>query len=209
MYAKASDFVIPTTTNLIRRVSLCLVTSAPLFHTMHYRKVVTTMIYNRNAAVHYALQYALYPNQHYVYFPHDDCTNFISQCLRAGGANNDYNPTHPWWYANGQTSICWAVAHSLFWYIRTCSQKNRFGIKADTYYLDNNDGFAQKIKGKIVLGDLIQYRNAQGRIQHSTMITGFDQHGEPLVSQHTLNGRNVTWRKQFSQILFHHITSIN
>ncbi len=166
------------------------------------------MNYDRNAAVRYALQYALSPNRAYVYYEDNDCSNFISQCLRAGGAKNDYNRTHPWWY-DGRPSVCWAVAHSLFWYIRTCSARNSFGIRAKTYYLDDNNGYASSIKGKVEPGDLIQYRNDQGRIQHSAIITGFDSNGEPLVCQHTYNGKNVTWRKYFPEAIFHHITGIN
>lgn len=168
------------------------------------------MVYDRNAAVSYALRYALSPNPDYVYFDGDDCTNFISQCLRAGGAKNDFNKTHPWWYMGGKASVCWTVAQSLYWYIRVCTQERRFGIKADTYYLDNQDHYAQQIKGKIELGDIIQYRNSEERIQHSTIVTGFDFiTNEPLVSQHTFGGRNLTWRKPFKQVIFHHITSIN
>lgn len=167
------------------------------------------MNYDRQNAVKYALTYALNPNPNYIYFNENDCTNFISQCLRAGGCLNDYYESHPWWYENNQASICWAVAHSLYWYILECSQKNRFGIKAQTYYLDNNNEYHEKIEGKVQLGDLIQYKNYQDRIQHSTMITGFTNNNEPLVSQHTFEGRNVTWRKNFKQAIFHHIVSIN
>ena len=167
------------------------------------------MTYNRETAVQYALAYALTPNPSYVYFEGNDCSNFISQCLRAGGAGNDYNKTHPWWYNNGQTSLCWAVASSLFWYIRTRSAGNRFGIKAQTFYLNDYDSYGREIQGKVVLGDLIQYINVMGRIQHSAIITAFNEKGEPLISQHTTNGKNLSWRKHFPQTIFHHITSIN
>ena len=99
---------------------------------------MVAIFYDRNSAVSYALQYALDPNSSYIYYQGDDCTNFISQCLRAGGAKNDFNRTHPWWYNNGQTSICWAVAHSLYWYIRVNTAENRFGIKANTYTINNS-----------------------------------------------------------------------
>lgn len=167
------------------------------------------MTYDRDAAVRYALTYALNPNPNYVYFEGNDCSNFISQCLRAGGARNDYNVSHPWWYNGGQASICWSVAASLYWYIITRSANNLFGIKAQTFVLNDYDRYSREIKGKVVLGDLIQYRNDKGRIQHSTIITAFDKKGEPLVCQHTKNAKNLTWRKHFPQIIFHHITSIN
>ena len=43
--------------------------------------------YDANAAVAYANQYAEKPNNwDYRYFPDVDCTNFVSQCAKAGGA---------------------------------------------------------------------------------------------------------------------------
>ncbi len=167
------------------------------------------MYYDNDAAAAYALKYALTPNPAYVHYEGNDCTNFVSQSLRAGGCQNDYNYSHPWWYANRESSICWAVAHSLYWYIRTNTIEDRFGIKADTYIITDNDEYAQKIKGKIVVGDVIQYKNFQDRIQHSAVITSFDAMGEPLVSQHTYNARNTTWRRHFKEVIFHHITRIN
>ncbi len=168
------------------------------------------MNYDRNSAVGYALKYALDPNPAYVYYQGNDCTNFVSQCLRAGGCEMDYNRDHPWWYNNGKSSICWAVAHSLYWYIRENSQNKSFGIKADTYIIDHIDQYAEKIEGKIALGDIIQYRNFKDKIQHSCIITGFDPiNNEPLVSHHTYEAKNVTWRKVFKEYIFHHITGIN
>jgi hypothetical protein len=167
------------------------------------------MDYDNAAAAAYALKYALAPNPAYVYFDGNDCTNFVSQALRAGGCENDYNDSHPWWYANREASVCWAVAHSLYWYIRTNTAENRFGIKADTYAIADNDQYPQKIAGRIVVGDIIQYRNFQDRIQHSAVITAFDAAGEPLVSQHTYDAKNVSWRRNFKEVIFHHITRIN
>ncbi|MFZ7121051.1 MAG: amidase domain-containing protein [Eubacteriaceae bacterium] len=168
------------------------------------------MKYDRNLAVKYALEYAIIPNNAYVYFQGNDCTNFISQCLKAGGALNDYNTTHPWWYYNGKASICWAVAHSLYWYIRTCSENQSLGIRANTYYLDNNSMYQQEIRGKVEIGDIIQYKNFENKIQHSTIITSFDSYSdEPLISQHTFEGKNISWRKNFKQTIFHHVLGVN
>ena len=167
------------------------------------------MTYDRNAAVQYALAWAQRPNPAYVYFAENDCSNFISQCLRAGGARDDYNPTHPWWYRAGQTSICWSSAGSLYWYIRTRSEGNLFGVKAQTFVVNDYNAYASQIAGRVELGDLIQYRNASGAIKHSTIITGFDANNEPMVCQHTVNAQNISWRKSFPQAIFHHITGIN
>lgn len=46
--------------------------------------------YNRNKAKAYALKYALKPNPNYPFYSGDgDCTNFTSQCLKAGGIIED------------------------------------------------------------------------------------------------------------------------
>lgn len=169
-------------------------------------------IYNRKGAVEYAIRYGKHPNPDYIYYQGDDCTNFISQCLQAGGAKNHYHPTHPWWYQNGKTSICWAVAASLYWYIRTMTKENRFGIKAKTVSIKGDGLYNSSIANLLEIGDVIQYRNNQNRIQHSTIITGFSNSvgiKEALVSQHTFEAVNIPWRKNFKETIFHHITSIN
>lgn len=168
--------------------------------------------YNNSDAVEYAKKYATSPNNSYIKFE-DDCTNFISQCLQAGGAENYFHPTHPWWYKNGKASICWTVASSLYWHIRVCTENNLLGIKADTYYLNNSNKFNNSIALNLQLGDIIQYRNSKGVIAHSAIITYFDQtkdYKEPLISQHSTNAVNISWRKEiFIQTIFHHITSVN
>jgi hypothetical protein len=162
--------------------------------------------YNREAAVSYAIKYALVSNREYKYYNAigeggGDCTNFISQCLKAGGAPMDHNNLRPWWYdmKEGKASICWAVAHSLYWYLKTSRNNN-------------------KIKGREVddireleMGDLIFYENYNNVIFHSTIITSFvDVYGnrEPLISQHTSNQLNVTYKKSYDYKKAHFIKII-
>lgn len=167
------------------------------------------MDYKYREAVSYALKYAINPNDKYVYFENDDCTNFVSQCLRAGGAKNHFHPTHPWWYVNNKASICWSVAESLYWYILVSSKEGKLGIKAVTTYLNGDNNFNNSIP--IQLGDIIQYRNNKGKVYHSAIVTNFvstAKFKEPQISQHTYNKVNTTWRKNANQTIFHHITSI-
>mgnify|MGYP001690599932 FL=1 len=50
------------------------------------RSPILPSYYNRNAAVNYARRWALNPNPRYPYYTQNgDCTNFVSQALRAGG----------------------------------------------------------------------------------------------------------------------------
>lgn len=169
-------------------------------------------LYIRQSALNYALTYAAIPNPNYKYFKGNDCTNFVSQCLRAGGAKNYFHRTHPWWYLQGKSSISWSVAGSLYWYIRVCTQENISGIRAQTFFKSTNQPLSNEILSVIEIGDLIQYRNTEGQVQHSAIITGFEntnQGAQPLISQHTSNQKNIPWRKTFPIAVFHHITNIN
>jgi len=164
--------------------------------------------YNRDLAVTYATSYALTPNPEYRYFPSinnnsGDCSNFISQCLNAGGLPMNYNSKSMWWYNHGTLntkddtwSVSWAVANSLYWYLKTNTDK---AIEiTDLNYLE--------------LGDIIFYENYNNVIFHSAIITSFitiNGLKEPLISQHTYNALNVTFRKSYAYKGVHFIKIIN
>jgi hypothetical protein len=168
--------------------------------------------YNRTEAVSYALKYALKPNPKYPYYKGDDCTNFISQCLQAGGCKNHFHTTHPWWCIDDKTSICWSVAASLYWYIKVCTEEKKFGIRAVTKSIKGNYNYSKSIADIIELGDIIQYMNYNNRIQHSVIITDFtikNSIKHPLISQHTHGAINIPWTREFKKTIFHHIIGIN
>ena len=150
--------------------------------------------YNRKLATDYAMKYALVPNQYYKFYQFvngigGDCTNYVSQCLRAGGATMDYSSSRPWWYdRSGKASICWAVANSLFWYLKTNQKLNRNVVK----------GFEVEDLSKLELGDLIFYENHNNSIFHAAIITSFIEEPtgkEPRISQHSYNQINETYIK--------------
>jgi hypothetical protein len=153
--------------------------------------------YDRIAAVNYAVKYAIKPNKEYRYFHSinedgGDCTNFVSQCLRAGGAPLDYNKHRPWWYniEQGNASICWAVAHSLYWYLKTNHDIGRSAIK----------GLQVEDISELEIGDLVFYENYQNIIFHSAIITSFTAASgsiEPRISQHSFNQLNETYKKSY------------
>ena len=168
-------------------------------------------LYHRRQAVDYALRYGLYPNDQYIYFEGNDCTNFISQCLRSGGAKNHFHPTHPWWYIDGDMSLSWSVAGSLYWYIRVSTEDNAEGIKARTFFQSTGEPLRAAIRSVMEIGDLIQYRDQAG-VRHSSIITAFEQMPgglEPLITQHTSNQVNIPWRKTFPTAVFHHIVDVS
>jgi cell wall-associated NlpC family hydrolase len=154
--------------------------------------------YFRDDAVRYALKYALTPNYLYRYLPSHgegggDCSNFISQCLMAGGAHMDHSPPRPWWYNNNGTqdtrndtwSVSWSVAHSLYWCLKARYNLNLPGLKGmEVYDL-----------GLLEHGDIIQYENNGGVIYHSAIITDFTYQGgrkAPLISQHSFDALNIS-----------------
>jgi hypothetical protein len=159
--------------------------------------------YNRKNAVNYATRYALTPNPEYRYFPlindnSGDCSNFISQCLRAGGASMSHNPKNPWWYDNHGTfnkkddtwSVSWAVANSLYWYLKINKNIHFGGPKG----LEVND------LNELELGDVIFYEDYKNIIFHSAIITSFiNVNGivEPLISQHSDDRLNISYKKSY------------
>jgi hypothetical protein len=163
-------------------------------------------IYNRISAANYAIKHALEPNKEYKYFQSigeggGDCTNFVSQCLKAGGAPMNYNNLRPWWYDKKmeKASICWAVAHSLYWYLKINKNANR--IK----------GREVEDVRELEIGDLIFYEDHQNIIFHSTIITSFIVtfgNKEPLISQHTFNQLNATYKKNYDYKKAHFIKII-
>ncbi|CAM3627585.1 amidase domain-containing protein [Marinicrinis lubricantis] len=141
--------------------------------------------YDRNKAKAYADMWWDHPNPNFMSFD-VDCTNFVSQCLYAGGAPINYTGKREsgWWYRwqNGkdQWSFSWSVSNSLKRYLS--SSQN--GLRAEQ--LDDPRG--------LDIGDCIIYDwDGDGRYQHSTIVTSKDASGMPLVNAHTINSKNRYW----------------
>ena len=152
--------------------------------------------YNRENAVNYAVKYALTPNPQYRYFPlvndtSGDCANFVSQCLKAGGALMSHAPESIWWCNNNTWSVSWAVAHSLYWYLKT-NKSIYTGTPRGLEVNDLND---------LESGDVVFYENYKGIIFHSAIITSFiniNEVREPLISQHSLEEMDIRYTKNYA-----------
>ena len=142
--------------------------------------------YNRQKAVDYANKWWNSYNPRFRAFE-VDCTNFISQCLWAGGAPMSFTNSRSkgWWYrGNGSRtdnwSFSWAVAHNLRWYLAT----SKSGLTATEVTSPD----------QLELGDVICYDfDGDGRWQHNTIVTAKDAAGMPLVNAHTDNSRQRHW----------------
>lgn len=149
--------------------------------------------YNRLAAVQYAERWWNEYNPAYKSFD-VDCTNFISQCLHAGGApmRGYPNRSKGWWMQNNNWSYSWSVANALRWYLSGSKQ----GLK----------GMEVESAEQLRPGDVICYDfDGDGRWQHSTIVVAKDQQGMPLVNAHTTNSRMRYWAYEDSSAWTEHI----
>ncbi len=142
--------------------------------------------YNRSKVQEYANLWWDQHNPEYQAFD-VDCTNYVSQCLYAGGAPMNYTGDRAsgWWYkhnggSNDLWSFSWSVSNSLRWQLETAKS----GLRADIV----------SEASELQAGDVIIYDwDGDGRFQHSTIVTAFDAHGMPLVNAHTVNSRQRYW----------------
>lgn len=137
--------------------------------------------YDRQAAVAYAEKWWNDYNPKFKKFD-VDCTNYVSQCLFAGGApmRGYPNRTTGWWMQNNNWSFSWTVANALTQYLST----SKSGLRAKQ--VSNPK--------ELKLGDVICYDfQGDGRFDHTTIVTGHDADGMPLVNAHTDNSRNRYW----------------
>lgn len=147
-------------------------------------------MYNRTEAVEYALRHGKRPNPRYHYFPiygqiGGDCTNFVSQCLHAGGIPKVRNSHAPWWYEDQyHWSIAWVHAHSLYWCLKIRERKQLNGPR----------GIEVENLEQLELGDLIFYENIKGGIDHVAIITAFYD-GLPIITQHSPELINIPYIK--------------
>nr|WP_027092486.1 amidase domain-containing protein [Cohnella thermotolerans] len=117
-----------------------------------------------------------------------NCTNYVSQCIFAGGAPMNYTGRREsgWWYkgrVNGQElwSYSWAVAHGLQNYL---SRPRSWGLRAELV----------ESPRQLMLGDVICYDwDGNGRFQHNTVVTAFTPDGMPLVNANTISSRHRYW----------------
>lgn len=92
--------------------------------------------YDRDAAKAYAYQYVLSLNPNYANFEEfgGNCTNFTSQCLRAGGIAFDQTGNYQWYYYNvSNRAPAWTSAnHFRSYYKNNVGSSSITGLRAFT-----------------------------------------------------------------------------
>ncbi|MGW7101888.1 amidase domain-containing protein [Streptomyces sp. NPDC054838] len=113
-----------------------------------------------------------------------DCTNFISQALKAGGwkavpgSSSDYRN---WWYDGARQSDSFVGANEWAWF--TLSNQRAANL-ANVYQAD--------------VGDIVQVDfNKDGSKDHSMMVTYRSSAGMPYLTYHSTN----TYRKSLASII--------
>ncbi|WP_203364098.1 amidase domain-containing protein [Bacillus sp. REN10] len=137
--------------------------------------------YDRIQAVQYAERWWNSYNPAYPKFS-VDCTNYISQCLRAGGAPMRGHPHQGkgWWIGGKSWSYSWSVAHALRWFLPSST----IGLRATE--VSSPD---QLQPGDVICIDF----QGDGRFDHTVFVIAQDREGMPLVNAHTANSRMRYW----------------
>ncbi|WP_143662266.1 amidase domain-containing protein [Streptomyces sp. Amel2xC10] len=144
--------------------------------------------YNYGKMVSYANKYWKHPNSAYRTYG-TDCTNFISQAMRAGGwvphgaiaprTNNRF-----WFYGSSTliTSYTWAAAENWYWFAKKHSQRTKI--------LDN--------VWKMAKADVLQADWGRDNTIDHTMIVTKKYRGTPYLTYHTSNTHDKSLKKLLS-----------
>lgn len=136
-------------------------------------------VYDRGKAVEYARKWALGANPDFYHFAGigGDCTNYISQCLLAGGAEMNYAYPLGWYYNSSfDRSPSWTSVASL----------NKFLLRTG-----GGSGPVGKIVGlgDVEAGDIIQLRQNQTHFNHTVIVSDIVG-GEIYVCAHSNDAKD-------------------
>lgn len=128
---------------------------------------------NIDAEIKYAADWAFLRNPEYGNFDNmgGDCTNFISQCLHAGGAPMNYTRDTGWYYNSlADRAAAWTSVEYLYFFL---INNKGIGPFAHAVTIDN-----------VRAGDIIQLAGKNGNYHHSLLVINM-RGGEPHVCAHT------------------------
>lgn len=174
-------------------------------YTIEFNDGPANLAYNRTSALNYLNSYTKTANSDYYDYTNlgGDCTNFVSQMLRAGGmqmtARKD-PPTSADWYYYGSAlpnrSYSWTGAgwFRTYWGVinGTGYKKASAMYKFTNSELKNNtNGAYTSLVSLCEVGDVIQFVDASGSTYHSMGVQRVYYEGDVrkvTISQHTANG---------------------
>ncbi|MBS6374541.1 MAG: amidase domain-containing protein [Erysipelotrichaceae bacterium] len=149
---------------------------------------------NLQAGINYATKYAVKPNPNY-YTWSSDCTNFVSQILKAAGVNEVYtgNENSGWWYRSGsKRSISWINADTFTRYMGRGST-NKWSLL-----------MATAKPGSFIASDF----GGDGVADHCAFITS-KAGGTVKIAQHTTNyhkwSNETNWPVDNNKRILYHV----
>ncbi|EPR08288.1 amidase domain-containing protein [Ruminiclostridium papyrosolvens] len=188
----------------------------------------TSNNYNRDAVYNWAYSHWNNYSKEFLNFGDEkwkggDCTNFVSQCLRAGGAANDKSGAFQWYYnkkgtlatSNDDYSWTWSTARGLNSTLSGNYKNNEFGPKATQKVIIGDNQYDASIGEYVVPGDVIQYHwKNKSAISHAAVIVGMIYNSakaryEPVIAEHTEDSWFTPWTNNAYKTYFVHITGIN
>jgi Putative amidase domain len=140
--------------------------------------------YNRSTAVTYAKGWWNSTNPMFGRMS-NDCTNFVSQCVFAGGwpmvgSHNvlDRAKDNQWWFGGSRfttASYTWGGAQNFYRFLSVSGRGSKlFEIGAEC---------VEEI-GQMRDGDVVQMKDATGHVYHTMLVTGRDG-ADLLLTYHT------------------------
>ena len=140
--------------------------------------MLTEYALNIPAELAYAKKWAYARNPAYYSFDGigGDCTNFISQCLHAGGAVMNYTKDTGWYYSSANNrAAAWTSVAYFYKFITTNKGVGPYGIVTDLQH--------------IKVGDVIQLGKG-GSFYHSLLVINL-WNGIPYIATHTIDAYDL------------------
>jgi hypothetical protein len=135
------------------------------------------LTYDRAKAVEYARKWALGRNPRYINFAGigGDCTNFVSQCLLAGGAAQNYELYYGWYYNSANDRApAWSSVEYIHRFLTTNKAEGPYAVETG---LEN-----------MQIGDIIQLKTNLKIYHHTLLICDIGEAPAPeniLICAHT------------------------
>lgn len=139
------------------------------------------MSYDRYKAVEYAHKWAYKRNPKYYDFSKigGDCTNFIAQCIHAGGAKMNYKENGWYYNSSNDRAPSWTGVEFLYNFLLNNKGIGPFAVEVN---IEN-----------IKIGDVVQLSFEPGRFSHSLLVVKTGQVNNlnnVLIATHTDDSDN-------------------
>lgn len=148
--------------------------------------------YNRELAREYAIKWAISSNKQYYNYINDggDCTNFVSQVLRAGGmdfigSRKNATSIDSWFYYSSELpnrTSTWTSANAFNLHF---GKSGKRVYKYRKYSIEEALKNWDEIYSSIYIGDIIQYTRPNNIAFHSQAITDLLNNKTIYFSQHS------------------------